>query len=171
MPKMSNAALGRMLNPTISGQMVGQLKKRGMPHDPAGAAAWRQRNLDPRYSKECSPRYADVRAKAPVEPAADPGYAASDIEEWFAYALERASVELIALLHVEAGLPLERGDVAFSCVATALSTALQEDLPDNDLASLTGPTAPTRSDYDQTYARASIAVRVQELQAAAAADA
>ncbi len=131
--------------------------RRGMPlYSIEAARAWRLQNIRPRMK--------------PYQPAPEPTPAASDDEEWFAYTLERAAVEMIALLHVEAGLPLERGDVAFSCVATALSRALEEDLPDNDLALLTGPTNPIRGDYDVTYNRASIAVRVEELQAEAVHD-
>ena len=169
MPKMSNAALGRALNPSISGQMVGILKKRGMPHDPAGATAWRQRNIDPRYSKDCNPRYADVRAAATAQPAADPVYTVADISEWFTYALERAGVELIARLRVECDLPQDRGDLAVSCIAVALSAALEEDLPDNDIALVAGPTSPARSDYDRTYNGASICARIEELRTELAA--
>ena len=169
MPRMSNAALGRALNPPITGQMVGILKKRGMPHDPAGAAAWRQRNIDPRYSKDCNPRYSAERTQALPEPAADPTYAADDISEWFVYALERAGVEMIARLHVECDLPRDRGDLAVSCVAVALSAALEEDLPGNDIALVAGPTSPARSDYDRTYNGAGISARIEELRAEAAA--
>jgi hypothetical protein len=126
--------------------------KRGMPlYSIDAARAWRQQNIRPRMK--------------PYQPVADPTYAADDISEWFTYALERAAVEMVALLHVECDLPRDRGDVAFSCVATALSAALQEDLPDNDIAMMVGPTAPTRSDYDRTYNGAGISARIEELRA------
>lgn len=73
--KWSKAALGRALNPAISGTMVAKLARRGMPtHSVAAAEEWRRMNLDQALTKavrcpETAPRSLAVRSRSHEAPA------------------------------------------------------------------------------------------------------
>lgn len=128
--------------------------KRGMPlYSIDAARQWRRQNIRPRITP------AAARAPAGVR------YSMPEVAEWIAWTLEQAGAEIVALLHVECALPLQYGDLAVSCVATALSAALEADLPDNDIALVAGPTSPARDPEDIAAARQRIEARVAELRA------
>lgn len=140
---------------------VSQLIKLGMPTASVEQArTWRDRNIRPRIS---------FTPTVVVAPQPDPSL--PTVAEWIAWALDAAGVDIVARLHVEAGLPLESGDLAVSCVAVALADALATDMPAEDIALTLGPTSPARPDAEVRRNTLSIAMRVGALQRQDAADA
>lgn len=138
--------------------------RRGMPlYSIDAARAWRLQNIRPRIK--------------PYEPAAGAPerqsgrlYDMEAVVGWIDWVLDEAGPEIVAQLHVECGVPLDRGDLACSCVNSAVAMALAADVPDNDLARLAGPTHEVRGPEAIAATRERIAARVAELQAGAAAD-
>lgn len=139
-----------MLNPPLTGQQVGRLRRRGMPGDPGGAAAWRARNLDLRF----------IKVHRNVTTA---GQRAPDVADLVA----EAGIGMVASLVVELGISIEAANVAVSGIGLELSLAGERlGMPGAaDAVFFAGPLSGYRPASEVAATRKAIEARIAEMRA------
>ena len=151
MAKMTNKALGQVLDPPLTGQQVGRLRCRGMPGDVVGAQRWRVLHLDPRFTKDRPP---PPRERAP------------SAIEWLAALLLDAGEEIVAQLAGECGLSIDAANIAVSCIACTLGDVLESRGNDAEAVySVAGPLSYGPPAAAISAARARLEARVAQLRA------
>lgn len=149
----------------ISPGRVSQLVAQGMPtHSVTAAREWRRQHLQPQWSKRPAPGITAAMGEQPAP--VSHGYEPGDL---VAVALELAGVDILAGLHVELGIPLERARVAHSVIACALDDALERLGYPNDVVFVRSPLCKVRPDDDVSEEQTRIEARVAQLRAEFAA--